>query len=386
MQETRSIITLDGTYRRLSALQSDLGLALEASAASGSYLRGECIPSLERQILQSWGVPLALATSSGYAALCLALYSVGVKAGQEVIVPALAPSWTLLAIQSIGATPHLVDIERETLTICPRAAQEAIAQGNAAALLAPYPFGLTPDMRALMGLSAEYGIPVLEEVTGAPGVSFRRGRYAGTLAGQIGHFGVLSLSYGDPLCCLWSAGLLLCRDEAQSEMLRELRGQWDDRDTSGAARLLRRHHLRELDALCLQLEVQRLSDWQQRQRAIAARYVDAFADLDAASVNPLFANWESGATCFPIVTQSAQSRHALASYLARRGIQTGEGRLLRLPDYAAREYRTHTGPLKSYDAVTPALLLLPCHAELADAEVERVISSVLLWRALERCA
>jgi dTDP-4-amino-4,6-dideoxygalactose transaminase len=385
MQESYSIVPLDGTYRRLLALQSELGLALASATAGGTHLRDECIPALERQILQSWGVPFVLATSSGYASLCLALYSAGVQPGQEVIVPALAQPWTLLAIHSLGATPHIVDID-ETLTICPLAAQEAIVQGNAAALLAPYPFGLPPDMRALMGLSAEYGIPVIEEVTGAPGARWSRGRYAGIPAGQIGHCGLLSLSYGEPLCGLWSAGLLLCRDEVQSDMLLELRGQWDGRDTSGSAQFLKRHHLRELDALCLQLEVTHLPDWQRRQSAITARYVEAFADLDAALISPPFADWENGATCFPVVTRSAQSRHGLASYLARRGIQTGEGRLLRLPDYATREYRTHTGLLKSFDTVAPALLLLPCHAELADAEVERVINSVQLWHMLERCA
>jgi dTDP-4-amino-4,6-dideoxygalactose transaminase len=131
--------------------------------------------------------------------------------------------------------------------------------------------------------------------------------------------------------------------------------------------------------------VARLPGWQQRQSAIAARFVAAFADLDALEISPLFAGWEHGATCFPIVTRSAQSRNALASYLASQGIQTGEGRVLRLPEHCTEQHHARTGILETYDAVAPALLLLPCYAELGDDEVERVIAHVQTWHALGRC-
>jgi dTDP-4-amino-4,6-dideoxygalactose transaminase len=379
-------VTLDGAYRRLSALQPALGPALEASIAAGSHQRGECIPILERQVQQGWGIPLVLATSSGYAALCLALSSAGVKPGQEVIVPALAPASTLLAIQVLGAVPHIVDIERETLTIDPRAAQEALLGGNAAALIAPYPFGQPPNMRALMGLSAEYGLPVIEDVTDAPGACFGSGRYAGLAAGTIGHFGVVNLSYGDPLGGVWSAGLLLCRDEETREALLSLRAQWDGPDASEMAHLDGRHRIRELDALCIQLKVARLEGWQRRQSEIVARYAAAFADLGELETQPLFAGWAQGAASFPVVVHSAQARLDLASYLARQGIQTGACSALLLPAHCTEEHRARVGVLETYAAVVPSLLQLPCYAELEEEEVERVITHVQRWYALQHGA
>jgi len=379
-------VPFDGAYRRLSALQGDLGTAMEASIASRSHLRGECIPSLERQVQQGWGIPLVLATSSGYAALCLALSTAGVKPGQEVIVPALAPATTLLAIQVLGAVPHIVDIERETLTIDPRAAQEAILGGNAAALIAPYPFGQPPNMRALMGLSAEYGLPVIEDVTDAPGARFGSGRYAGWASGTIGHCGFVNLSYGDPLGGVWSAGLLLCRDEQRREALLRFRAEWDGPGDAATAQLVSRHSIRELDALCIQLKVARMAGWQARQSEIVARYAAAFAGLGSLWTQPLFAGWVQRATSFPIVVHSAQARLSLASYLATQGIQTGAGSALLLPDHCTETHRARVGVLRTYEAVVPALLQVPCYAELEDDEVDRVIANVQRWYALQHGA
>lgn len=380
---TINIVPLDGTYRRLAALQDAMGAALEASCAAGRPARGECIPALERLVELRWGVPLALATPSGWAALYLAMAAAGVRADQEVVVPALAPSWTLLAIRALGAVPRIVDIERETLTIDPGSAREAILLGQAAALLAPYAFGLPPDMPALMGLSAEGGVPVIEDVTEAPGVRWERGRYAGMAAGQIGHFGYLSLSYGDPLGGLWPAGLLLCRHTESRQLLHRMRGEWEGQDDSGSARLERRHYLRDLDALCLQIKLERLADWRRRQRDIAARYADAFADLDL-WISPLEADWERGACCYPVITAGAGERAALATYLAQQGIQTGNGRELFLPIHCAARHQARTGRLATYESVVPSLLLLPCYAELEDGEVEHIIRHVQRWYTLQR--
>lgn len=365
-----SVIPLDGSYRRLFALQQAFREMLETATARGDHEREGGTAALERQVERDWNIPVALATSSAYTALRLVLLAAGVEAGQEVVVPALASATTLLAIQSIGAVPCIVDIERHTLSIDLQATMSAILQGRVAALIAPYTYGYAPDMRALMGLAAEWGIVVIEDVTAVPGVRHGPGRYAGVTAGGVGHFGYLDLSYGTPQGALWGAGLLLCRDEGQREALLQARSDMSISGGETASIFRRGAHMTGLDALCIQAKLAYLDSWDSRQHGLALHYAAAFGTLHGLCFPPPF-----GPTCFPLMTYSQQDRRHLATCLEARGIQTADVGGMFLPQYCG-DRLAHAGALPVAEEVRSVLLLLPCYAELDGGEVERIIKGV----------
>lgn len=114
-------IPAEGIQQRMLFLESELIDALRETIHSGQYLQGEAVRHLEERIEQTWGCRVAAATHSGTSSLQIALLAAGVKAGDEVIVPAISFVSTSFAVNSVSAIPVFVDVDPMTLTIDPSA-------------------------------------------------------------------------------------------------------------------------------------------------------------------------------------------------------------------------------------------------------------------------
>ncbi|MBS1789630.1 MAG: DegT/DnrJ/EryC1/StrS family aminotransferase [Acidobacteria bacterium] len=131
------------------------------------------------------GVPYCVPTSSGTTALTIAMEAIGVRQGDEVLVPGL--TWVACAssVTAIGAVPILVDVEEQTLCMSAEAAQAAISP-RTAAIMVVHLYCNVADLDAFVRLSEKTGIPLIEDCAQAHGAMWR-GRHVGTF-GKIGAF------------------------------------------------------------------------------------------------------------------------------------------------------------------------------------------------------
>lgn len=155
-------------------------------AVSGPYDGRECF---ERRFSRAFAdfheVDYCTPTTSGTAALTIALQALGVGRGDEVLVPGLTWVACASAAANIGAVPILVDIDPQTLAMDPQQARAAYTPRTAAILIV-HPYCSVADLDAFTRLSAELGIPLIEDCAQAHGARWQ-GRPVGTF-GAVGCF------------------------------------------------------------------------------------------------------------------------------------------------------------------------------------------------------
>ena len=259
-------VPIECTYRRLQSLKQEIIHITEEIIDSGKYLSSKRVSRLEKSLETAWGRN-AVATNSGSSALQLALLAAGVKAGDEVIVPALTFVSTAYAVSAIGAIPVFVDIDPYTYTIDPNAVRAAITD-KTTAMIPVHLYGQMADMQALMALAAKYKLKIIEDVAQAHGA-----KYNGQFAGTIGDFGCFSMYVGKNMGGLEDGGVILVKDSnlvPQLYRLRDLGRMPDNRYFHCEFGF--RARMGELTAAVVHLELQLLESWNYRRQEIAKKY------------------------------------------------------------------------------------------------------------------
>ncbi len=146
--------------------------------------------------------PFAFATSSCTGALHIAFAAIGLKAGDEVIVPDATWIASVSPIEQLGATPVFVDVEADSWCIDPKMIEAAIGT-KTKAILAVHLYGNLADMDAIMALAKKHNLYVIEDAAEALG-----SEYKGQKAGSMGDFGVFSF-HGTKTITTGEGGMLV---------------------------------------------------------------------------------------------------------------------------------------------------------------------------------
>jgi perosamine synthetase len=140
---------------------------------SGWVTQGPEVAAFEREFAAYVDSPYACAVSSGTTALHLALLSVGVRPGDEVITVSHSYIATASSIRYCGATPVFVDIEPATFNLDPRKIEPAISE-RTRAILCVHQMGLPCDLKAILEIARRRGLPVVEDAACAIGSEVSR--------------------------------------------------------------------------------------------------------------------------------------------------------------------------------------------------------------------
>lgn len=156
------------------------------------------------------------ALSSGTAALHLALITLGVKAGDEVICQSFTFSASANPIAYQGAQPVFVDSEPETWNMCPNALEQAVKERMAAgkkpkAIIVVHLYGMPAKMDEILDIANKYEIPVLEDAAEALGST-----YKGQKCGTFGEMSILSFN-GNKIITTSGGGALVCKTMDEKE-------------------------------------------------------------------------------------------------------------------------------------------------------------------------
>lgn len=174
---------------------------------------GPNVDAFEKELAERVAMPHAAALSSGTAGLHLGLLLLGVKPGDEVIVSSLTFAASANPAVYVGATPVFVDSESATWNMDPARLEAALADAKkrgqrVGAVVCVDLYGQCADYDAIERLSAEYGVPLLEDSAEALGAS-----YKGRPAGSFGHCAVFSFN-GNKIITTSGGGMLVSRDAA----------------------------------------------------------------------------------------------------------------------------------------------------------------------------
>ncbi len=179
-------------------------------SSAGSY-----VDLFENRFGEYIGAKKAIVTVNGTAALHLALISMGVHEGDEVIVPSLTFIATVNAIRYAGAIPVFVDVCRDTFVMDAEKVEELVTD-KTKVIMPVHIYGHPVDMDPLMDIAARHDLFVIEDATESLGSKYK-GRYTGT----IGHTGCFSFN-GNKLITTGGGGMLVTNDSALGEKVKYL--------------------------------------------------------------------------------------------------------------------------------------------------------------------
>jgi perosamine synthetase len=178
--------------------------------------KGKYIEALEEDFARYCGCEYGIATTSGTTALHLALASIGIGPGDEVIVPAFTMAATVFAVIYTGAKPVLVDAEPDTWNIDPAKIEEKIT-GQTKVILPVHIYGHPCAMDAITKIAEKYNLWVVEDAAEAHGAE-----YKGKKAGGIGHVGCFSF-YANKIITTGEGGMVVTNETKIAQKARLLK-------------------------------------------------------------------------------------------------------------------------------------------------------------------
>ena len=230
------------------------------------------------------GVPHAVACSSGTAALHLALLALGVKPGDEVLVPSHTFISTSLAVLHAGAVPVFCDVTDDQ-TLDPRCIEEHVTE-RSRAVIAVHLYGIVADMDRIVAAARRNGLAVVEDCAQCVG-----GELHGRKAGTLGDAGCFSFSQGKHICTAGEGGMVVSPLATVAAACRSLRDYGREQDGSGPAAHVRvgfNFRLTEIQAVVGLHELERLDSWNlTRRHGFARSYDHALSQVQGIRCLPL---------------------------------------------------------------------------------------------------
>ncbi len=242
--------------------------AVNRVLGSGRLILGPEVESFEEEFASFMGAAGAVGVASGTDAIELALRSLGVGVGSEVITVANAGVPPVAAIRATGARPVLVEIDPDTLSIDPRAVVAAIGP-RTACLLVVHLYGHPADLDALIDVAAAAGVPVVEDCAQA-----HAARWRGSPVGTFGTLGCFSFYPTKNLGAYGDGGMIIGDDPALLARLRSERVYGWREGTRISETAGRNSRLDEIQAAMLRVKLPHLEAINAERRALAARYAE----------------------------------------------------------------------------------------------------------------
>ncbi len=348
------------------ALEAELKEAFSRVLHSGRYIFGGELSAFESEIAASCGAAHGIGTSSGTDALLLAMMTLGIGPGDEVLCPSFTFFATAGSIARTGATPVFIDSHADTFNLNAEDAAAKITP-HTKAILPVHLFGQAADMTAIGQLAKAHSLHIIEDAAQAQGTSWE-----GIPVGGMGDLGALSFYPTKNLGALGDAGLLTTSDDALAERARVLRNHGMQpkyhHDFIGG-----NFRLDELQAALLRIKQTRLIEWIALRTGNAAQYQSLLAgtpDLILPAAAPGH-SWNQ----FTIRLPNRERRDALAVALAEAeiGHEIYYPKALHQQPCFAHLPAAHC-PVA--EKLADEVISLPVYPEMTEAQVAEVAKAV----------
>jgi dTDP-4-amino-4,6-dideoxygalactose transaminase len=296
-------------------LREEILAAIERVVDSQHFILGPEVAALEEELAKLLGIEHVVTVSSGTDALLLALMTLGIQSGDEVITSTYSFFATAGGVVRLGARPVFVDIDPATFNLDVAATRAAITP-RTRAILPVHLFGLSADLDPILAASQEAGIPVVEDAAQAIGAT-----YKSRPVGGIGAVGCFSFYPSKNLGAFGDAGLLTTNDSALAKRARVLRThgmepKYFHQMVGGNFRM------DALQAAVLRVKAPHLARWTEDRRCNAARYDRMFRATGVAERLILPIEPPDAHHIFNQYVIRAPERDALRRHLDARSIGT----------------------------------------------------------------
>lgn len=373
-------------------------LAVQRPLENGWIVQGPFVKEFEDKFSAYTGSPHSIATSNCTTALHIAVAALGVRPGDEVIVPAFTWVSTANVVEYMGARPVFCDIDLATYNIDP-AKIEALITPKTVGILPVHLFGLSAEMDSILEIARRHKLWVVEDAACAFGTWYH-GRHAGTL-GDAGCFSFhprKSITTGE-------GGMITTARDDLARAARSLRDHGASRSDharhhSSSAFLLAdydvlgfNYRMTDIQGALGSAQMERAEGILEARQVIARRYDQMLADLPwiAAPVVPAgnVHGYQAYVTLFRPEEPSMgnvdalhERRNRLMASMEERGIATRQGTHAPVNvGYYSRKYGLRSADFPNASIAEKLTLALPLYPQMTDAEQELVFEQLRDWRS-----
>jgi len=355
--------------------------AVKSVFESGWITTGPKNAELEEAFCQLTGNQHAIAVSSATAGMHVTLLALGIQPGDEVITPSLTWVSTINIITLLGATPVMIDIDRDTLMVTPELIEAAITPRTRAIIPVHYA-GAPADIDAIRAIGERHGIPVIEDAAHAAGCYYKE-KHVGQQGTAIFSFHAIK-----NMTCA-EGGLIVTDDAALADRMRSLKFHGlgvdaYDRHTHGRkpqAEVIMpgfKYNLQDISAAIALVQLKKLPAINQRRAAIAQRYLTELANTPFLPLAQPEWSHQHAWHLFIIRVDEAQcgiSRDALMETLKAQDIGTGlHFRAAHTHKYYRERYPQLSLPHTEWNS--DRICSIPLFPDMRDEDVTRVISAL----------
>ena len=347
-------------------LDKELRDAFERVYTRSWYIEGEEDKAFEKAFADYFGVKYAVGSGNGLDALMLALKALGIKEGDEVIVPSNTYIATALAVTYVGATPVFVEPDIKTFNINPSLIEEKITS-RTKAIMPVHLYGQACDMDPIMEIAKKHNLYIVEDCAQAHGAT-----YKGQKVGTFGDAAGFSFYPGKNLGALGDAGATVTNNEEIANMVRALGNYGSD---------YKYHHiykgnnsrLDELQAAFLSAKLPILDRVNEDRRRIADAYS---AGIKNEKVILPYVKDE----CVPvwhIYAVRCEARDELEKHL--KELEIGTNKHYPIPIHLQECYKDlgiKEGCLPIAEEISRTELSLPLYYGMTDEQIQFVIDSI----------
>ena len=383
--------------RQYITLSEDIEEAVVRVLRSTRYIEGEEVKVLEEKMAKYLDVKNVITCNSGTDAIRIALQSISVGKGDEVITSPFTFYATAEAIAQIGAIPVFADIDKNSFNLDPNKIENKISR-KTKAILPVHIFGLPADMYDIIEIAGKYNLSVIEDACQAIGSV-----YHGQKAGTLGDIGCFSFYPTKNLGGIGDGGMIVTDDDRIAVIAKALKNHGAGQNGALAIEILTGEKtLREMDgngnslydpykyynyliggnsrldsiqAAVLAIKLNKLDEYNDRRLKIAKRYKKAFANipLGVQDINNI-----DRTTCMHQYAVLVDDKENFIRYMEEKGIGTGEFYPVPLHRQRVFSYLKYKeGDLPIAEDICKKSVCLPVFPELSDEEVDYVAECVI---------
>jgi dTDP-4-amino-4,6-dideoxygalactose transaminase len=365
-------IPVSDPKRAFACHAEEISAAITRVIESGWYVGGTEVISFEKEFAAYLEATYAFGVGSGTDAIAVALRACGVGCGDKVATVSLTAVGTVAAIELVGATPVLVDIDPLRFTLDSDLLEHLLSSHPIRAIIPVHLYGQPANMQPIMDLAARHKVYVIEDCAQAHGAAI-----LGQKCGTWGHVGAFSFYPTKNLGAMGDAGAVVTNDPELAKRIELLHEYgWKERFISTIPGMNSR--LDSVQAAVLRVKLQYLDMANNRRQEIACRYRAVLGQTDI--VPP--GNMPETKHVYHQYVVRSSNRDGLREHLGRNGIQTAvhypqpihaqPAYKDRLPIYGER--------LPHTQEACNEIVSLPCFPELTDQEVEKVAKCILTFQ------
>jgi len=325
---------------------------------SGQFILGEETEKFEDEFSKYIGAKFGIGVNSGSDALYLAVKSLGISTGDEVITVSHTMISTVDAITRNGAKPIFVDIDPKTY-LMDVSQVEAKISDKTCAILPVHLYGQAVDMDPLMEIAEKHGLYVIEDACQAHGAKHRDAK-----VGSIGDIGCFSFYPTKNLGAYGDGGMLTTSNKELADKLRRMRNYGQSvkyyHDFVGV-----NSRLDEIQAAVLRSKLRHLDEWNEKRRKTAKLYNDLLFNTEVTT--PIEKDYVKHVYHLYVIKH--KHRDKLQEYLLKQGVQT----LIHypIPVHNQRAYM-RSNKLPKTEKICSEILSLPIYPWLKEDEVKTI--------------